>query len=351
MSTTCTSFRALRLVLAGLLTLTACAMERHHTLSVLEATPLATNPLSGNIAPIHDPSIMRQGATYYLFTSDPVHPQPHQYLPIRCSADMVSWKPCGQVFTTIPAWATAAVPGIATLWAPDISWFGGLYHLYFAASSPGSQASVIGLETNTTLDPSDPRYHWDDRGPVLVSQPGDDFNAIDPNILVDTTTRVWLTYGSYWTGIKQREIDPATGMLLASNPARYELAIRPGVPDDAIEGSSLIQHGGFFYLFLSVDHCCENSVAQDDYKQMVGRSSSPNGPFVDATGADLTDGGGSILLESSAGWRAPGGGTAYTDPGTGASVLVFHALDMSNSATPALWVKTIAWQNGWPLLN
>jgi hypothetical protein len=41
-------------------------------------------------------------------------------------------------------------------------------------------------------------------------------------IFIDTDQRIWLTYGSYWTGIKQQEIDPATGMLLASNPVRYE---------------------------------------------------------------------------------------------------------------------------------
>jgi arabinan endo-1,5-alpha-L-arabinosidase len=349
---TCTSFRAPRLIFfAALLTLSACGAESYHTLTVLQATPLTANALSGDTAPVHDPSIIRQNATYYLFSSDPVTPQPHQYLPIRCSANAALWKPCGQVFTAMPAWVTAAVPGILTLWAPDISYFGGLYHVYFAASSPGSQASVIGLETNVTLNPSDPRYHWVDHGPVIASHPGDDFNAIDPNIFIDTNQRIWLTYGSYWSGIKQREIDPTNGMLLASNPNRYELAVRPGTPDDAIEGSSLIQHDGFYYLFLSVDHCCENSLSQDDYKQIVGRSSSPNGPFVDATGAALIDGGGSIVLESSTSWIAPGGGTAYTDPDSGAAMLVFHALNMSNKAAPTLWIKNITWQDDWPVLN
>jgi len=58
-------------------------------------------------------------------------------------------------------------------------------------------------------------------------------------IFIDTDQRIWLTYGSYWTGIKQQEIDPATGMLLASNPVRYELAARSFVSDRAVEGASL----------------------------------------------------------------------------------------------------------------
>lgn len=334
------------------LSLTGCAPTLGSwTFSVLQTTPLRTNPAVGDIAPVHDPSMILQKGTYFLFTSDPLAPPAAQYLPIRCSTDKLTWNPCGQVFTKIPDWVTAAVPGVSVLWAPDISFFNGAYHLYYAGSTSGSQTSVIGLATNTTLNPTDPDYHWVDRGLVLGSHTGDDFNAIDPNILVDADQRVWLTYGSYWTGIKQREMDPRTGMLLASNATRYELARRPGTVDDAIEGASLVHHGTFYYLFLSGDHCCENQVAQDDYKQIVGRSTSPNGPFLDAQGSPLSQGGGSILIEGNTDWLAPGGGTAYLDPNTGESTLVFHALDAADGATPKLWVKTIQWQNDWPVLQ
>ena len=65
----------------------------------------------------------------------------------------------------------------------------------------------------------------------------DDFNAIDATILVDTDGSVWLTYGSYWSGIKQQQIDPTTGGLLSSNPTQYSLAFRPNVQYDPIEGT------------------------------------------------------------------------------------------------------------------
>jgi arabinan endo-1,5-alpha-L-arabinosidase len=67
----------------------------------------------------------------------------------------------------------------------------------------------------------------------------------DPAILMDSDGSVWLTYGSYWSGIHQRQIDPGSGMLLASNPTRYDLATRPGVPSNPIEGASLIHHGKY----------------------------------------------------------------------------------------------------------
>jgi arabinan endo-1,5-alpha-L-arabinosidase len=319
--------------------------------NVLQATALGVNPVTGDTTPVHDPSIITAKGTYYVFSSDPVSPAPNQFLSIRCSADKLGWKPCGQVFTTIPAWVGAAVPGMRVLWAPDVSFFNGLYHLYYAGSTAGSQASVIGLATNPTLDPADPAYRWTDAGQVLASRPGDDFNAIDPNILVDSDRRVWLTYGSYWSGIKQREIDAATGLLLASNAVRYQLAARPGTPDGAVEGPSLVHNGGFYYLFLSIDHCCESTTAKDDYKQVVGRSVTPNGPFVDAGGTPLMQGGGSVLLAGSGNWIAPGGGSVYLDAQSGDSMIIFHALDMSAQAASTVWIKSVSWQNGWPVLN
>jgi len=36
----------------------------------------------------------------------------------------------------------------------------------------------------------------------------------------------WLCFGSFWTGIKLRRIDPATGKLSAADPTLYSLAAR-----------------------------------------------------------------------------------------------------------------------------
>lgn len=313
---------------------------------------LTINLLKGDLAPVHDPSLYQQDGTSYLFTTDPTPAIAGHFLAIRCSADKIVWKLCGQVFSAIPPWVLTAIPGLTNLWAPDISFFGGLYHLYYSGSRLGSQTSVIGLATNTTLDPADPTYHWLDRGQVIASGTGDDFNAIDPNILVDAGGRVWLTYGSFWSGIKQREIAPSTGLFLSSNPIRFALAARPEISDDAVEGASLLRHGTFYYLFLSIDHCCNSVTARDDYKQIVGRSTSPNGPFTDASGTPLTEGGGNLLLAGNSDWFAPGGGSAYLDPDTGQTILVFHAIDMHDPyVSPALWLKTLTWSNDWPTLN
>lgn len=314
--------------------------------------PLAVYSQTGETDPVLDPSIIRQGSTYYAFSTDVVGYPRNGNIPIHCSLDKVNWIACGSVFPNgMPDWIQQKVPGVAGLWAPDISYFNGQYHLYYNGSRLHTQETVIGLATNTTLDPSDPAYKWVDRGPVLRSKTGDDFNALDPTILVDSDQSVWLTYGSYWTGIKQRQVDPATGKLLASNPTRYDLATRPGVLHNPIEGASLIHHGAYYYLFVSVDYCCEQNNAQNNYKQAVGRSTSPHGPFVDENGTRMMNGGGTVLLKGNKTWNAPGGGTAIFDGGSGESLIVFHAHNLEKSNTPYQWVKALRWENDWPTIG
>lgn len=348
------------LLSASLLWACGCASSVHASGSAVEgnisfssqADPLTSYSLTGDTQPVHDPSIIRQGSTYYAFTTDVIGLPASNYLPIRCSQDKINWTSCGSIFPkAMPSWVVAKVPGIIGLWAPDISYFSGEYHVYYAGSTLGSQQSVIGLVTNTTLDPTDPNYKWVDRGEVLESNPGNDFNAIDPNILVDTDGQIWITYGSYWSGIKQREIDPATGMLLAGDPTRYNLATRPGVPIDPIEGASLVHHGDYYYLFVSVDYCCNQDIATDNYKEAVGRSTSPHGPFVDESGTPMMNGGGTVLLQSDSTWCGTGGATAYLDASNGDSMIIFHALKMSENGAMYMWLKNLNWVNDWPVIG
>jgi arabinan endo-1,5-alpha-L-arabinosidase len=327
-----------------LVALTCCGMFPTGKLSyAAESTdPLASYLQTGETGPVLDPSIIRQGSTYYAFSTDVAGYPGNGNLPIHCSQDKLNWVSCGTVFPNgMPGWIQQKVPGVLGLWAPDISYFNGEYHLYYNGSKLHTQQTVIGLVTNTTLDPAAPAYKWVDRGMILQSKQGDDFNALDPTILIDSNKSVWLTYGSYWSGIKQRQIDPITGELLASNPARYDLATRPGVPNNPIEGASLIHHGSYYYLFVSVDYCCEQNKADNNYKQAVGRSASPHGPFVDETGTRMLNGGGTVLLHGDSTWNAPGGGTALFDAENGESLIFFLALNLDESITAFQWLKTL----------
>ncbi len=165
--------------------------------------------LSGDTG-AHDPVIIKEGDTYYVFATG--GRRGRNCVPIRMSKELRDWRMIGHVFADLPEWAPKEIPGTQGVWAPDISFFNGKYHLYYSDSTFGKNSSAIGLAVNETLDPNSPKYKWIDRGMVIRSTEGqDDWNAIDGNIVVEDNGRVWLNWGSFWSGIKMRRIDPATG--------------------------------------------------------------------------------------------------------------------------------------------
>ena len=309
--------------------------------------------LSGDYAITHDPSIAHEGDTYYVFatTSNAGEGQ----FPIRCSPDLHAWKLCGHVFDSIPAWIHEASPTTKDLWAPDISFFAGKYHLYYAYSAFGVNTSGIALATNDTLDPASPKYHWNDEGLVLKSTREDDFNAIDPNIVFDAKGQPWLSFGSFWGGIKMRRIDTKTGKPSDKDGTLYAIAARampahpepakPGLPADwqAIEAPFIVRHGDHYYLFVSFDLCCRGT--RSSYRTMVGRAASVTGPYVDEDGRPMLEGGGTQILTPNSRWLGPGGESVLQRPE--GDILVFHAYD-ATTGKPALQISTITWENGWP---
>src|SRR5579875_546915 len=148
---------------------------------VFMATPVVSAhaqkayPLQGDYAFTHDPSIAKDGGTYYVFATGRA-PEGGQF-PIRCSEDLIHWKHCGHVFDDVPQWIHERSPGTKELWAPDISHEHGEYRLYYAYSLFGKNTSGIGLAVNKTLDPKSPDYKWEDKGLVLKSLVNDDYNA------------------------------------------------------------------------------------------------------------------------------------------------------------------------------
>jgi len=177
---------------------------------------------------VHDPTMAKDHGTYYLFsTGDPAGTLGNGNIQIRTSQNLHDWSYAGTVFATRPAWITGALGNIPNLWAPDISYFDGLWHLYYAGSSFGSNNSVIGLATTPTLDPRSPSYHWTDDGQVFRTSSTDNFNAIDPSLVTDASGGKWLVLGSFWSGIKLISLDPATGKPATSSPAVYAIASKP----------------------------------------------------------------------------------------------------------------------------
>jgi arabinan endo-1,5-alpha-L-arabinosidase len=294
---------------------------------------------------VHDPSMAREGGTYYLFsTGDPAGTIGNGNIQIRTSRDLRHWTYTGTVFADKPAWITAALGSIPNLWAPDISYFGGLWHLYYAGSSFGSNNSVIGLATTPTLDPGSPRYHWTDDGQVFRSTTADDYNAIDPSLVTGASGTRWLVFGSYWSGIKLFQLDASTGKPASASPTVYSLAQRPA--PDALEGAGITYHDGFYYLFVSFDTCCAG--ISSTYRIMAGRSASVTGPYVDPAGTSMMNSGGMEVQGSDEGMIGPGSSSIFTDGSR--SYLVYHYYDAFHGGDPWVQVRPLIWTSGgWPV--
>ena len=322
------------LSLLSLLLLTAVAAGQQ-SVSVPE--------LQGDIRQVHDPAIIKDGDTFYLFST-------RAGIAVRCSKDLVVWRLCGDVFAHLPGWAVTDVPGLRGIWAPDISYFNGKYHLYYSASTFGSNRSSIGLATNQTLDPGSDKFRWEDQGKIISSVVTDDWNAIDPNIVIDEEGEPWLSFGSFWSGIKMRKIDPATGKLSSKDTKLYSLASRPRSAElpGAIEAPVIIRSRGYYYLFVSFDFCCRG--INSTYNIRVGRSKRVTGPYIDRDGRDMMEEGGTLVIDGENRWRGPGHCAILQDKQ--GEKLVYHAYDATARGVATLRIAPINWDSaGWPTVS
>lgn len=294
---------------------------------------------------VHDPSMAKEGRTWYLFsTGDPSGLVNGGDIQIRESTDLRSWHLVGTVFPSIPAWITNKLGPIPNLWAPDISYFNGRWHLYYAASTFGSNTSIIALATNATLDPKSPKYRWVDDGEVFSSSATDDYNAIDPALATGPGGSKWLVFGSFWSGIKLMRLDAATGKPTSASPKLYSLSEAPS--PDAEEGAYLVAHGGYYYLFVSAGYCCKG--IGSTYQTIVGRSADITGPYLDPNGAPMTEGGGMELLGSSQGMIGPGSPSVYVS--SSGDLIVYHYYDAWDNGDPWVQVRRLYWSSsGWPV--
>ena len=290
-------------------------------------------PVEGAVEHSSTPEIIRYGNTYYSYIMAPG-------VAIKSSTDLLHWETVGSAFPAPPqlpfAWMEREVPG-GGIWAPGVYQIGDRYYLYYCISTGGSQNSAIGVAVNTTLDHTSPDFKWEDKGMVIRSHTGDPYNCIDPNIILDEAGQPWLVFGSWWTGVKMRKIDPATGMLASDDTTTYDLATR----ENGIEAPYMIKRGEYYYLFAAFGRM------ESDYHYAVGRSKSLFGPFVDKSGKPMLEGGGTAVTESKDGIEIPGHASVFRDD-NGRYYLVSEYFRRGSPSL--LLIGSLVWdKDGWPV--
>jgi len=307
--------------------------------------------------PVHDSVIIKQDSVYYIFCTG-------RGISVWSSKDMQSWKKEKPVFDTLP-WAVQTIPGFKNhIWAPDISYYNGLYYLYYSVSAFGKNTSCIGVATNKTLDPSSAGFKWADHGKLIQSYPGKtNWNAIDPNIIADEKGNAWLTFGSFWDGIKQIPLtkdrlhakgDTINLPTIASrkkisseeNPASVNDNPK-NAGGNAIEAPFIFHKNDYYYLFASIDYCCKG--IKSTYKMIAGRSKKITGPFIDKEGMDMAKGGGGILLQGDKNWYGVGHNAVATFDGI--DYLIFHGYDAADNGRSKLRIEKLKWEDDWPKID
>jgi arabinan endo-1,5-alpha-L-arabinosidase len=280
----------------------------------------------------HDPSsIVKQGDRNYLFSTG-------WGLRTKFSDDLLHWSEGPTVFErgASPDWTQEVAAGFqGHFWAPDVVRSGDAYRLYYSVSRFGKQTSAIGLATTSDLQGG-----WKDEGVVIQSREGDPYNAIDPSVLVAKDGRHWLAFGSFWDGIFLTELCLEAGLLLDASTKPNRIA---GAKE--IEAPTLLQHEGWFYLFVNHGLCCRG--VNSTYRVVVGRSENVEGPYFDKEGHALIDGGGTPFLQSQGAQIGPGHIAPLMDSND--SRFAFHYYDGDDRGKSKLAMASLRWSSdGWP---
>lgn len=309
----------------------------------------------------HDPVAAYCDGRYYVFTTG---------MSVMSSDDLVHWRFEKPVFSETPQWAVdKGFRGMP--WAPDIQYHDGLWYIYYSYSVFGRNISAIGVATNRTLNPESPDFKWEDHGMIVESIPGrDEWNAIDANVIVDADGAAWLSFGSFWRGIKMFRLDE-TLTRMPEKQEWYPLCRRPegttkniagkedGIERDprgadfdpgngAVEAPFIFHHDGYYYLFVSYDLCCRG--ANSTYNVVVGRSEKVTGPYIDKDGVSMMDGGGTVVAKGN-GHYAGVGHCAVVNL-QGKDYMFMHGYDSEHDYRSKLLVKELSWTaDGWPMVS
>lgn len=315
------------------------------------AYPLPLNVTGGGTA-VHDPHMIQDAAgKFWLYGT-------HNTL--SSSTDMINFTANTRAIDPDFAWwktkNTTDTGGRTDLWAPGLLYDNGTYYHYYSIpiyQTPSNNTTNQGAQALIALatGPS-PTGPWTDAGEIISSCGRTTgctttWNAIDPAPFIDADGRWWMTFGSWEDGLHILELDPATGLRLGTD--MHNIAKRAA----GIEGPFIFPHtvGGtqYYYYFASINVCC--SGLNSRYRIVVGRSTSPTGPYLDRGGLDLKDGGGTILLSTHGNIHGPGG-QSVLKTNDNKVVLTYHYYNGTENGFPRLGLNYLAFDaDGWPYVE
>ena len=167
---------------------------------------------------VHDPVMAYEDSTWHIFATG-------MGIQHMTSKDRKTWTvKTNPVMSVIPQWTHDSVPGFRHhVWAPDVIKWHDRWWLAYSCSTFGRNGSAIGLLSTRSLASG----LWDDMGCIVTSREGrDNWNAIDPNFVIDDQDQPWLVWGSFWDGIQLARLD-TTMHVAKESGVRSQESVRP----------------------------------------------------------------------------------------------------------------------------
>lgn len=256
-----------------------------------------------------DPTIVRQGANYYLTGTTNTIPQGFSML---VSKDLKNWTSTGPLLTEGPQ-----VYGNKGFWAPQLYLNGKTWQLAYTANE-----QVAVAESSSLTGP----FTQKQVKPVDASE-----KNIDPFIFTDDDGKTYLYHvrfnnGNYlWVAAYDKNtmsIDPSTLKQCLGNTEAWENT--PDYPAAPImEGPTVIKHKGKYYLFYSANHFMSR-----DYAVGYAVADSPMGPWHKPANNR-------IIHRSIVGENGSGHGDVFADK-KGNMFYVYHVHNSNHAVSPRL---------------
>ncbi|GIP18531.1 glycoside hydrolase 43 family protein [Paenibacillus montaniterrae] len=279
-----------------------------------------TNPVLPGFYP--DPSAIRVGEDYYMVTST------FEYfpgVPIFHSKDLVNWQQIGHVLHRESQVNLLERQSSQGIYAPVLRYYDGVFYMI--------TTDVYGIG-NFYVTATDPAGPWSD--PIRIP-----YGNIDPSLFFDDDGKVYVSAQAGFgdtSHIIQYEINPQTGEALTEPVVVFE-----GDEGPWVEGPHLYKMNGMYYMMTA------SGGTGPMHREIIGRSSSPYGPFDMLEHPILTH---NALHDHPLQYT---GHAELVDDVDGNWWALFLGVRLRNERGSVLGRETylapVAWVDGWPMID
>ena len=212
-----------------------------------------------------DPAVLFYQGTYYLYPTN--SPDTNNGFKVYTSNNLVNWTDRGWALAKANSWGTSR------FWAPDVTYYNGLFYMYYCTDE-----RICVATSSSPLGP----FVQSVKQPIHLNTP-----EIDPHLFIDTDGQKYLYFvrfnnGNELYGAKlnadMKTINESTVTFISRASQSWEKSQAAPVAN-INEGPFMLKRNGIYYLTYSANH-----FQSPDYGVGYQTASSPLGPYTKYAG-------------------------------------------------------------------